>query len=151
VAGQVLTEDVAPSILDLCHAKPLTDIDGRSWRSLASGDTAAWRKAWVYEYDYEKQFPYTPNIRGIRTDRWKFVRYPHGDGSPDRHTPELYDLENDPLELTNLAEQSDFAKQRAALEQQLITELAALGLTPDNDTMPLDEGIKTELPDEKIR
>ena len=151
VAGQVLTEDIAPSILDLCRAKPLADIDGRSWRSLAAGDETAWRKAWVYEYDYEKQFPYTPNIRGIRTDRWKFVRYPHGDSSPDRHTPELYDLENDPLELTNLAENPKFAEQRAALEQQLVAELAALGLTPGKDKMPIDAGIKTELPDEKIR
>jgi arylsulfatase A-like enzyme len=151
VAGQVLTEDIAPSILDLCAAAPLTDIDGRSWRQLAAGDDPDWRTAWVYEYDYEKQFPYTPNIRGIRTDRWKFVRYPHGDGSPDRHTPELYDLKTDPLELTNLAENPDFAQRRAELEQQLASELAALGLTPETDTMPLDEGIKTELPDEKIR
>ena len=151
VAGQVLTEDIAPSILDLCAAAPLADIDGRSWRQLAAGDDPAWRTAWVYEYDYEKQFPYTPNIRGIRTDRWKFVRYPHGDGSPDRHTPELYNLEEDPQELTNLAENPNFAQRRAELERQLATELAALGLTPESDTMPLDEGIKTELPDEKIR
>ncbi len=151
VAGQVLTEDIAPSILDLCAAAPLADIDGRSWRQLAAGDDPEWRTAWIYEYDYEKQFPYTPNIRGIRTDRWKFVRYPHGDGSPDRHMPELYNLEEDPQELTNLAENPNFAQRRAELERQLATELAALGLTPESDTMPLDEGIKTELPDEKIR
>jgi arylsulfatase A-like enzyme len=151
VAGQVLTEDIAPSILDLCAAAPLADIDGRSWRQLAAGDDPDWRTAWIYEYDYEKQFPYTPNIRGIRTDRWKFVRYPHGDGSPDRHMPELYNLEEDPQELTNLAENPNFAQRRAELERQLATELAALGLTPESDTMPLDEGIKTELPDEKIR
>ena len=54
---------------------------------LAGGTDPAWRTEWLYEYNYEKQFPYTPNIRGIRTDRWKFVRYPHGDGSPDRHRP----------------------------------------------------------------
>lgn len=151
VAGQVLTEDIAPSILDLCAAEPLADIQGRSWRKLAGDANADWRTAWVYEYDYEKQFPYTPNIRGIRTDRWKFVRYPHGDGAPDRHTPELYDLKGDPLELTNLAEHPDFAERRTALEQQLAAELAALGLTAGQDKMPIDEGIKTELPDEKIR
>jgi hypothetical protein len=26
-----------------------------------------------------------------------------------------------------------------------------VGLTPENDKMPLDEGIKSELPDQKIR
>ena len=113
VTGQVLNEDIAPSILDLCGAEPLKDITGKSWRKLAGGNDTNWRTTWLYEYDYEKQFPYTPNIRGIRTDRWKFVRYPHGDGSPDRHTPEMYDLKNDPLELNNLAENPAFATRRA--------------------------------------
>ena len=151
VAGQVLNEDIAPSILDLCGAEPLKDITGKSWRKLAGGNDTNWRTTWLYEYDYEKQFPYTPNIRGIRTDRWKFVRYPHGDGSPDRHTPEMYDLKNDPLELNNLAENPAFATRRAELESQLQTALLRLNLTPDRDTMPIDEGIKTELPDKKIR
>lgn len=151
VTGQVLTEDIAPSILELCNAAPLTSIHGRSWRNLAHGDSSNWRTAWLYEYDYEKQFPYTPNIRGIRTDRWKFIRYPHGDGTPDRHIPELYDLQNDSLELKNLAEDPAYAEQRQLLEKRLHTELASLGLTPENDRMPIDEGIKTELPDEDIR
>jgi hypothetical protein len=29
--------------------------------------------------------------------------------------------------------------------------MAATGLTPENDRMPIDEGIKKELPDQKIR
>jgi arylsulfatase A-like enzyme len=151
VTAQVLTEDIAPSILDLCDAQPLQKIHGRSWRQLANGADAGWRTAWLYEYNYEKQFPYTPNIRGIRTDRWKYVRYPHGDGSPDRHTPEFYDLQEDPLELTNLAEHPAHAERRLQLEQRLAAELSTLGLTPERDTMPIDEGIKTELPDAKIR
>ena len=57
-----------------------------------------WRNGWFYEYNYEKQFPYTPNVRGVRTDDWKYIRYPHGDGGPDRHLAELYDLKNDPEE-----------------------------------------------------
>ena len=70
---------------------------GRSW---SQGDATGWRKSWFYEYNYEKQFPYTPNVRGVRTDEWKYIHYPHGDGRPDRHKAELYNLKADPDETT---------------------------------------------------
>lgn len=151
VTNQVLALDTAPSVLDLCGAPALAGIQGRSWRALANRGDPAWRTAWFYEYNYEKQFPYTPNIRGIRTDRWKFMRYPHGDGTPDRHLPELYDLAADPGELRNLAAEPDLAGARRDLEKQLAAVLADEGLTPATDRMPLDEGVKSELPDKAIR
>ncbi len=151
VSQQVLTLDIAPSLLELCDAKPLENIQGRSWARLAASGDTDWRKAWFYEYNYEKQFPYTPNVRGVRTDEWKFIRYPHGDGSPDRHKAELYNLINDPDELKNLADSSSHQKVRAELESQLSKLLAAEGLTGETDKMPLDQGIKAELPDQKIR
>jgi len=43
------------------------------------------------------------------------------------------------------------AATRADLERRLTALLAAHGLTPATDTMPLDEGIKTALPDPKVR
>ena len=151
VRQQVLTTDVAPSILDACNAPPLAKVQGRSWLKLVNEGDAQWRTAWFYEYNYEKQFPYTPNVRGIRTDRWKFIRYPHGDKSPDKHLPELYDLTNDPDELHNLAAAEEHAKTRDELATQLARLLAAEGMTPERDRMPLDQGVKSELPDQKIR
>jgi N-acetylglucosamine-6-sulfatase len=151
VKGQVLAMDTAPSVLDLCGAPSLANIQGRSWKTLANGRDPAWRTAWFYEYNYEKQFPYTPNIRGIRTDEWKFIRYPRGDGSPDKHLAELYNLRTDRGERRNLAAVAQHAATRRKLEQQLTALLAAEGLTPDQDKMPIDEGIKTALPDQKIR
>jgi N-acetylglucosamine-6-sulfatase len=149
--GQVLALDLAPSVLDLCGAPALERIQGRSWRQLVNRGDPAWRRAWFYEYNYEKQFPYTPNVRGIRTDAWKYIRYPHGDGSPDRHLDELYHLAADPLETRNLSRQPAHAAMRTKLAADLAALLAAEGLTPDRDPMPLDQGIKTELPDQKIR
>jgi arylsulfatase A-like enzyme len=151
VDRQVLTEDIAPSLLDLCRAKPLDKSHGASWVKLCTDGDAAWRTAWLYEYNYEKQFPYTPNVRGIRTDRFKYIHYPHGDGSPDRHLPELYDLAKDPDELVNLAADPAHATTRLDLEKRLTELLTATGLPPGTDTMPLDEGIKTALPDQTIR
>lgn len=149
--GQVLAMDIAPSVLDLCGAPALEKIQGRSWRALANGRDPAWRTAWFYEYNYEKQFPYTPNIRGIRTDAWKYIRYPHGDGSPDRHLHELYHLATDPQETHNLIRDPAHVAMRRQLSTQLDTLLAAEGLSPGQDKMPLDEGVKSELPDQKIR
>lgn len=149
IAGQVLTVDVAPTILDLCGAKPLEDIHGKSIKTLAMGDTDSWRSSWFYHYNYEKQFPYTPNVRAIRTDRWKYIRYPHGDGSVDKHMAELYDLQNDPGETRNLISHD----QHSDLVTQLGLELVELMRQADieQDTMPMDEGIGSELPDAAIR
>ncbi len=151
VSQQVLTIDVAPSLLQLCNAKPIDGVQGRSWKQLANSIDSDWRTAWFYEYNYEKQFPYTPNVRGIRTDDMKLIRYPHGDGSPDRHIAEMYDLKNDPNELHNLAGSTAHKPTQVHLEQQLAELLAAENLTPEKDKMPLDEGIGTGLPDAKIR
>ncbi len=151
VAGQALTLDIAPSILELCGAAALPDIQGKSWVKLARGGDPAWRKAWFYEYDYEKQFPYTPNVRGIRTDEWKYIHYPHGDNSPDRHLAELYRLSTDPEEKENLIKEPQHADKVAELKAELTRVMAAAGLTEATDKMPLDAGIGKELPDQKIR
>lgn len=149
VSRMVLSIDVAPSILDICGAPPLERTHGRSWKPLLEGRTDGWRTSWFYEYDYEKQFPYTPNVRGVRTDRWKYVRYPHGDGGPDRHRAELYDLQEDPGELRNLIDDPAQAERVTELRAELERLMAAADALPDE--MPIDEGIKAELPEESIR
>jgi N-acetylglucosamine-6-sulfatase len=148
---QVLTEDIAPSLLELCAASPLEKIDGKSWVKLVREGDPSWRKSWFYEYNYEKQFPYTPNIRGVRTDEWKYVRYPHGDGSPDRHLAELYHLKDDPEEQKNVINDPKVAAKLSELQSELSRLMKETGLTPQTDKMPLDEGIKKALPDAKIR
>jgi arylsulfatase A-like enzyme len=149
VAKQVLTVDIAPSILDLCGAPPLQNIHGQSFKRLVNGDTGDWRNAWYYEYNYEKQFPYTPNVRGIRTDEWKYIHYPTGDGGPDKHMAELYHIKVDAEEDNNLINDPRYADKLRELETELSRLIRAAGADPDE--MPLDEGIKTELPEESIR
>jgi N-acetylglucosamine-6-sulfatase len=152
VDEQVLTVDMAPSLLELCGARAVPGIHGRSWATLVrQGSDPAWRKAWIYYYNYEKQFPYTPNVRAIRTESWKYIHYPHGDGSPDRHKAELYNIEFDPEERRNLIDHPKYARIVAQLKSALALEMTRIGLSPAKDKMPLDEGIKKELPDQKIR
>jgi N-acetylglucosamine-6-sulfatase len=80
----------------------------------------------------------------VRTDRWKYIHYPHGDCGPDRHTAELYDLRDDPLEMHNLISAPAHAqrvRELKAMLEQLMRKHHAL---PDNP--PLDKGIQTTLP-----
>ncbi|GAA5141471.1 sulfatase [Prosthecobacter algae] len=151
ITQQVLTMDMAPSVLELCGAPALTNIHGKSWTKLVREGDATWRKSWFYHYNYEKQFPYTPNVRAIRTDEWKYIHYPHGNGKADRHLAELYNLKDDPGETRNLIGQPDLAGKVSELQAELAKLMAATGLTPAKDKMPLDEGVKSELPDAKIR
>jgi arylsulfatase A-like enzyme len=146
---QVLTIDFAPSILDICGVAPLAKVHGASWKKLIHGDATGWRTSWYYEYNYESQFPYTPNVRGVRTDRYKYIRYPHGDGGPDRHMAELYDIQADPDEATNLIGRPDLVETIASLMGEFDRLMAAADGLPDK--MPLDEGIKSALPAQAIR
>jgi len=149
VKSQVLTIDIAPSICELAKVEPMKDIHGKSFAKLISDGDSTWRKSWFYHYNYEKQFPYTPNVRGIRTEQWKFIRYPHGDGSPDRHLMELYDLNADPGERTNLAQDSRYQVTLQQLNSELLRSMTQAGL--EQYSMPIDEGIQSQLPEQSIR
>lgn len=150
VQRMTLTVDFAPTILDICGVPPLPRTHGRSWKRLAMGqDDPQWRTSFLYTYNYEKQFPYTPNVRAVRTEQWKLIRYPHGDGGPDRHKPDLFHLTTDPEEVQNLIDDPRYAPKVAELEAELRRLLKETGADPDR--MPLDEGIQKHLPEAKIR
>ena len=150
IPQQVLTVDMAPSLLDLCGVKAPDKLHGRSWKRLVqTGGDPAWRHSFLYHYNYEKQFPYTPNVRGVRTDEWKYIHYPHGDDKPDRHMAELYNLKSDPEERHNLIAKPEHAARVKELQAELTRVMSEVGIR--HDKMPLDDGIKQQLPDQKIR
>jgi len=149
VNEMVLTEDVAPSILDICGARPLQKIHGMSWKNLLRGWAIWGRKSWHYEYNYEKEFPYTPNVRGVRTDDWKYIHYPNGDDQPDKYIAELYNLKADPLETNNLIDAPEAQEKLRELKAELRRLQEVTGALPD--VMPINPEIKSELPEESIR
>jgi N-acetylglucosamine-6-sulfatase len=144
IREMVLNIDLAPSILDLCGTEPLPNIHGVSWKPLLSGDTSGRRTSFLYEYNYEVQFPYTPNVRGVRTEGWKLIRYPRGDGGADADKAELYDLDNDPLETRNLIDDPRHAAKVAQLRAELDRLQRQTGGLPDR--MPIDQGIRNVPP-----
>jgi arylsulfatase A-like enzyme len=89
--------DIAPTILDIAGVKAPNDMDGKSFLPLLTGNDIPWRDSVFYEYFWERHYPQTPTMHGIRTDRYKYIHY-YGIWDTD----ELYDLQNDPNEMNNL-------------------------------------------------
>lgn len=85
--------DVAPAILEAAGLKSPEHFQGQSILPLLTGQSASWRDRIFYEYYWEFDFPQTPMMHGVRTDRYKLICY-HGLWD----TNESYDLENDPYE-----------------------------------------------------
>jgi arylsulfatase A-like enzyme len=117
----VTTEDVTATILDLAGARPPHPADGASLVPSFSHDRG-WRAPVLTEgRDDARVFAVPPAQRtagfddvrtsiGIRTARWKYVRYDDGDG-------ELYDLDHDPNELRSHYGDPAYARVQARLQQ----------------------------------
>jgi N-acetylglucosamine-6-sulfatase len=115
-AGLALTTDVAPTILELAGAPPLPGIDGRSLVPLFTAVPEDWRRSFLIEYNTDIVFPRTLRMGydAVRTARHKLIRYRELEGMN-----ELYDLQQDPFELTNLIARPAAADVRRELEAEL--------------------------------
>jgi N-acetylglucosamine-6-sulfatase len=90
--------DIMPTVLDAAGVPAPPGLDGRSMLPLLRGQAdPQWRTQLLYEYYWERNFPQTPTMHALRTDRYKYIHY-YGIWDTD----ELYDLQEDPLETTNL-------------------------------------------------
>jgi N-acetylglucosamine-6-sulfatase len=106
--------DVAPTILQVAGLQKPANMPGNSFIPLLKGDSTKWRDKIFYEYYWEYDFPMTPVIYGVRTDKFKYIR---NQGVWD--TNELYDLEKDPTESLNLIAKPEYADTVKKLANQL--------------------------------
>ena len=98
--------DIVPTVLDFCGVPKPENVQGRSLVDLLGGKTDRHRRRVFVEYAQNDEVM-------VRDDRWKLVfmrgkrrrqdGYDPGDLPLPGHTLKLFDLENDPGELRNLA------------------------------------------------
>jgi len=96
-AQMVLNVDICPTFLEAAGVDIPETVQGRSFLPMLTRPDAPGRDAFAYTYFWERDFPQTPTVLGVRTDRYKLMRF---HGIFDRY--ELYDLQADPHETNNL-------------------------------------------------
>jgi len=134
VASLVRAVDVAPTIVDLLGLPPLEDVQGRSLRPLIE-DPARDLELTGYGESIEalNAFGSDP-LRFIRVGNWKYIH---------KVDPELYDLDQDPGELENLA--ARHPERVAALRERLADLLRSAAPAPADAVEALDEEQRREL------
>jgi len=95
-----LNIDIAPTIVELAGLQVPEAMQGASLIPLLNDTMKSWRKYWYYEHDNPRDYYKNklPRCEGVRTERWKYIRYKDTDPLQE----ELFDLQEDPLELNNL-------------------------------------------------
>lgn len=144
INGMIQNIDIAPTVMELAGLEKPEYMDGESFLPLLKGEEIKWRDEIYYEYFWERPFPHTPTVFGIRTDKYKYMTY-HGIWDID----ELYDIENDPKEMYNLINDKEHQEIIKALRDKVYTWLETtngmqipLKRTPlwqANERKPMDE------------
>ena len=107
--------DYAQTFLEMAGAEIPANMQGRSLVPiLKNGKADNWRKSIYYHYYEYPSVHMVPRHYGIRTERYKLIHfYQFG------NEWEMYDLEEDPDELTNIYGRADKKSLQIDLEQQL--------------------------------
>ena len=105
--------DLFPTLCDFGGAKMPAGLEGNSIAPILAGKATKVRDV-LYT-------GYRDCQRAVRDDRWKLIRYPLVDKT------QLFDLQNDPHELTNLAGQPEHAAKVAELTALLTQEMKRYG------------------------
>jgi N-acetylglucosamine-6-sulfatase len=94
-----LSIDIAPTVMELAGVKDGGRRDGRSLTPVFASAPTNWRDDFLIEYYSDTVFPRIVKMgyRAVRDRRWKYIQFQDLKGCD-----ELYDLESDPFEMTNL-------------------------------------------------
>ncbi|MCG6158193.1 sulfatase family protein [Rubinisphaera margarita] len=114
--------DIAPTVMEAMGLKKPTHMDGQSFLPLAQGQSIPWRDYFLYVYYWEQNFPQTPTHFSLRGDQYKYTTY-YGLWDTD----ELYDIQADPMEQTNLIHEPSYEKIKNQMQKRLYEMMDELG------------------------
>ena len=124
VDALVMNVDLAPTLLSLATADVPGDMQGHSLVYFLGGRTPpTWRDHVYYRY-YDSKGYNIPQHQAVRTDTHKLIYFP----KDDRY--ELFDLQNDPNEMKNLAGNPEYRETLKKMQQKLADAKKEVG---DND------------------
>jgi choline-sulfatase len=92
IAGAVTLADVPPTVMRLVGGT-MPDVDGVDLSAALGSGAVPSRELYAESFAPLVEFGWAP-LRSVRSGKWKFIAAPK---------PELFDLDNDPAEATNLA------------------------------------------------
>jgi arylsulfatase A-like enzyme len=138
--------DLFPTLADLCGVKAPANIQGQSLAPMLKDPSVAgrgWALTQVMRGGGQRRASVTTNVGSdgrqffgysLRTPRYRYTEWDEGNKGR-----ELYDHENDPKELTNLAERSEHADTVKDLSTKL-REAAKSTFPPSGKTPEVKEG-----------
>lgn len=148
VSAMVTNVDFAQTILDAAGVEPIERMQGHSFLPLLLDEDVETQQAVYYRYwENDDANHHAIAHYGVRTERYKLIYY-YGDGmglpgsSALTFSPEweLFDLETDPQELTNVYDDPAYADVVAELKVTLWRLQAELGDKP-HPSQPVPEGV----------
>ncbi len=110
----VLNLDLAPTLLEIGGLTPPEPMSGKSLVPLLAVEPVKWRTEWLYEYFFEKAYPETPTMIGLRTKDFKLWSF-HGVPEHDA----LFHLADDSAERVNRWDDASLLDRRRGLGKRL--------------------------------
>jgi len=102
ISDMALNIDIPSTILDLAGLTAPASWEGKSLAGFLQGQNPLeGRRSFICEHLWNVSI--IPSSEGIRTQEWKYFRY-----RKDLAHEELYNLKNDPCEINNLSDSSEF-------------------------------------------
>jgi N-acetylglucosamine-6-sulfatase len=111
-----LSIDLAPTLLEIAGLQPGADRQGRSLVPILKREARDWRSSFLIEYYSDTVFPRIRKMGYVaaRTARHKYIQYRELSGMD-----ELYDLESDPYEETNIISRQDARETLQQMQAEL--------------------------------